>query len=125
VQASLKPKGGQTSIVLRKEKERLREERDIRKIAKAAGVKIGGIPVSEVVQRQLVKISAMVGNEPGTEDTPCKQASSGWAKVGSSSMKLYIESPSEHFSQPPPPDSELYPPPPPSPPPPPPPPPAE
>jgi uncharacterized C2H2 Zn-finger protein len=118
MQASLKPKADQASIVLRKEKERLREERAIRKMAKAAGVKIVGVPVSTAPQLQLLKIGTTLGKEPGQDVPSYRQNSSVWMKVGSTSMTVQIDLPPENTSPAPlpPPDNQQFPPPPPPPP---------
>jgi len=82
MQASLKPKAYQATVSLRQEKERLREERTLKKMAKAAGVKVSGNTTSSVVRLPAID-NAKQGQsaEPNTPSEPRKKIS-GWAKVG-------------------------------------------
>jgi hypothetical protein len=74
MQASLKLKQDQASINLRKEKERLREERTLRKMAKAAGVKTGSSIIPAAMRPPIV---GMIQPE-----IPPEPKKSGWSKVG-------------------------------------------
>jgi Wiskott-Aldrich syndrome protein len=82
MQASLKLKPtDQATITLRKEKERIREERALRKMAKAAGVKVGSIPAFPTGKQPHI-LERESGPNPETVAPETKPKVFGWAAIG-------------------------------------------
>jgi len=114
MQASLKPRADQDSISLRREKEKLREDRVLRKIARAAGVKIAkGSSNTTAAQAAADDPASSVDSQAFHES---KRTSTGWLRVGQGStlpLSTINHSSEQLPPPPPPPESKESPPPPP------------